>query len=84
MITVAPGKHQPKQRTLATLSSRNVTSRSKQGIQITQSDQSNSKQLTELLGVIYDNYSPKWRWVVVVIYRGREVARLLSTTSHRH
>ena len=24
---------------------------------------------------IYNNYSPKWRWVVLDIYRGREAAR---------
>ena len=28
------------------------------------------------ISVIYNNYSPKWRWLVVVdIYRGRQAAR---------
>ena len=29
--------------------------------------------------VIYNNYSPKWRWLVLDIYRGREAARQIST-----
>ena len=31
---------------------------------------------------INNNYSPKRRWLVVDIYQGHEVARLISTTSH--
>ena len=26
------------------------------------------------LVIIYNNYSPKWRWLVLYIYRGREAA----------
>ena len=27
------------------------------------------------ISVIYNNHSPKWRWLVLDIYRGREAAR---------
>ena len=41
-------------------------------------------QRLTIIFLIFNNYSLKWRWIVVDIYRAAPAARKISTTIHRH